>query len=123
MTSSRREQLLDVVRQSPGPLSAAELWEQLRSDGVRIGIATVYRILKQEAENGTLQPTEFPGAQTRYCAAGQGHHHHFLCTSCDRAFDAPGCAQGVHDIAPPSFTVTGHAILLFGQCHDCQTTP
>ncbi len=121
MTSGKREILLDVVRRSPGPVSATEIWDRMRRDGVRIGIATIYRILKHETESGTLEPTEFPGAQTRYGIAGREHHHHFLCTSCDRAFDAPGCADGVQDIAPPRFTVTSHAIMLFGQCDDCQT--
>ena len=123
MPSTKRDLLLDAIRTSPGPLSATEVWDRMRHSGTRIGIATVYRILKSEAEAGRLEPTEFPGAQTRYGLAGRGHHHHFLCTSCDRAFDAPGCADGGQDIAPPQFQVTGHAIMLFGHCHECLATP
>ena len=120
MASDKRDAILDVIRRSPGPLSAGEIWDQLRSEGIRIGIATIYRILKSKTESGTLEPTEFPGGQTRYGTAGQEHHHHFLCTSYDRAFDAPRYAKGVQEIAPPRFTVTSHAIMLFGQCNDCQ---
>ena len=120
MTSARHEQVLEVIRRSPGPLSASEIWDQMRAAGHRIGIATVYRILKCETKAGNLEPTEFPGAQTRYGTAGRQHHHHFLCTSCDRAFDIPGCLDDVQNMAPPRFTVTDHAIMLFGQCDDCQ---
>ena len=122
MTTAKREQLLEMIRRSPGPVSAAEIRDDLARDGKPMGIATVYRILQQERAAGTIEATEFPGAQARYSIADEEHHHHVLCTICDRAFDAPGCPDGIYDIAPPSFRVTGHAILLYGQCHDCQTT-
>ncbi|MEO0480497.1 MAG: Fur family transcriptional regulator [Planctomycetota bacterium] len=122
MTSSNREQLLEVIRKAPGPLSAAEIWDQLRRARARIGLATVYRILKAEVDSGTVEPTEFPGGHTRFGSTGQQHHHHFLCEACDRAFSVAGCVEGIEDIAPSHFAVSGHAIMLFGQCEECQET-
>ena len=115
-----REAILEVIRESPGPVSAAEVWDRLRARGSRIGIATVYRILKGETEAGTLEHSEFPGGQSRYETAGRDHHHHFLCTNCDRAFEVSGCVDGIQAIVPPRFALAGHAIMLFGECLDCQ---
>lgn len=120
MTSGKQKALLDEIQEAPGPLSASEIWDRLRSHGVRIGIATVYRILKNETGSGNLERIEFPGGQTRYESAGREHHHHFLCTSCDRAFDVEGCPDGIQEIALPGFTVTNHVVTLYGKCGDCQ---
>ena len=119
MTTEKREQLLEMIRKSQGPVSAAEIRDALVRADTSIGIATVYRILNQERMSGRIEATEFPGAQARYSLAGQEDQHHLLCTICDRAFNAPGRPEEIYDIAPPSFRVTGHAILLYGQCHEC----
>jgi Fur family ferric uptake transcriptional regulator len=115
--SKRTEAIHQLLSEAKGPLSANELWQSLQSSG--IGLATIYRALKAGVASGELQEATLPGGQTRYEPATRLHHHHFLCSSCGRAFDLEGCVSGIEAILPPNFAMTGHEILLFGVCADC----
>lgn len=98
-------------------MSANELWAATQDEG--IGIATIYRTLKRGVQAGELKETALPGVQARYEPTGRSHHHHFLCSTCERAIDLHGCVRGLEAILPPGFTLTDHEVLLFGQCADC----
>lgn len=115
--SKRREAIRKLLQEASGPLSANELWLALQESG--IGLATIYRTLKQGVEDGALREVDLPGSQARYEPADRTHHHHFLCSDCKRVLDLEGCVPGLETILPPHFRLTGHEILLFGQCDDC----
>ena len=114
---SKSSQVRRVIREANGPLSATEAWDRLRPDG--IGIATVYRALKQGVESGDLLEVELPGGPSRFEPKERVHHHHFLCTGCDRAYDIDGCVPGIGALLPANFSMTCHEILLFGICANC----
>ena len=119
MASPKRQDLvLTALSRASGPRSANEIWEELGSS--EVGIATIYRALKAGVEAGLVRAVDLPGDATRYEPADRGHHHHFLCSGCDRAYDLEGCVPGLDAILPPSFALTGHEILLYGTCADCQ---
>jgi len=115
---SKHRLVSDALGAASGPLSANELWGELRATG--IGLATVYRALKTGIADDTLRAVEMPGGPTRYEPKTRGHHHHFICNGCDRAYDMEGCVKGLEKILPARFSMTGHEILLFGLCDRCQ---
>ncbi len=112
------ELVLQALREADGPLSANELWGRLQSTG--IGIATIYRALKAGVGQGSLRVLDLPGGSTRYDPVDLAHHHHFICSDCDRVYDIEGCVGGLEKILPPRFAMTGHEVLLFGTCEACQ---
>ena len=71
-------------------MSANELWDQLRAESSGIGLATVYRALQSGVQTGRLVAVELQAGSVRYEPAELDHHHHFLCSSCERAFDLGG---------------------------------
>ena len=116
----RAKQQLTVLRAlgaADGPLSARELWSRLSGTGV--GIATVYRALQRGVEEGTLESVETLGGGIRYEPKDREHHHHFLCSSCDHAFDLFGCVEGLESLVPNGFRMTGHEVVLLGTCNAC----
>lgn len=115
--SLQAQTIHQLLEDAEGPMSANELW--MASQGQGIGIATVYRTLKRGVESGELCEATLPGGQTRYEPANLDHHHHFLCSDCERAIDLSGCVPGLDSILPSGFTMTNHEILLFGQCSTC----
>ena len=115
--SDQAQAIRQLLEEAAGPLSANEIWRATQGEG--IGIATIYRTLKRGVEAGELLEATLPGGQSRYEPASRSHHHHFLCSDCERAIDLHACVPGLDAIVPPRFTLTSHEILLFGQCADC----
>lgn len=111
-----------VFTNSNRPLSPQEVFEAARAEVKSISLATVYRSLRSLHEDGEIVPVALPGAPDRYesrsCA--DRHHHHFLCDSCGRLFDIPGCGLRANTHAlPPGFMVARHEVTLFGACDQC----
>ena len=109
--------VLRALGEADGPLSARELWSRL--SGTRVGLATVYRALQRGVEEGTLESVEGLGGGVRYEPKDREHHHHFLCSDCDRAFDLVGCVEGLEFLVPDRFQMTSHEVVLFGTCDAC----
>ena len=84
-----------------------------------LGLATVYRNIRALVTEGWLAEVALPGGGVRFELAERPHHHHFLCRSCDQAFDVHHCPESIEDIAPAGFRVDGHELVLYGQCAAC----
>ena len=111
--------VLEALSEADGPLSARELWSRLSGSGESIGLATVYRALQRGVEEGTLEAVEVLGRGVRYEPKDREHHHHFLCSTCDHAFDLFGCVEGLDSLVPDGFQMTGHEVVLLGTCDAC----
>lgn len=66
-----------------------------------------------------LAEVELLGAGIRYELAERPHHHHFLCRSCDQAFDVHRCPDKVEQLASKGFEVDGHELIPYGRCAAC----
>jgi Fur family ferric uptake transcriptional regulator len=111
---------MDELHRSDGPMSANELWERMRANQSGIGLATVYRALNRGVDEGRLVAVGLEPGSVRYEAADLAHHHHFLCSACNRAFDLKGCVRSLGKLLPDGFEMTNHEILLYGNCADCR---
>ena len=77
------------------------------------------RSTRRLVEEGAVVPVALPGEPLRYEAAGAGHHHHFLCRGCGRAFELPGCRLEADLDLPPGFSAEDHEVVVYGRCPDC----
>jgi Fur family ferric uptake transcriptional regulator len=84
-----------------------------------MGLATVYRSIRQLVSSGQIRAVEIPGIAPHYEKSGRHHHHFFLCQQCHRLFDLNGCIAGVRSLAPKGFRVQQHEIVLYGSCRGC----
>ena len=117
----QRKAIRAAIESCDRPLSPAELYQEARLGLPRIGIATVYRAIRDLVDAGWLRPVEIPGAPARYERAGKPHHHHFLCRICNALWEVSGCLRGVDALAPAGFVTEGHEITLFGLCDECRS--
>ena len=90
-----------------------------RSQVPGLGIATVYRAIKQLLDDGFLSQVDLPGEPPRYEVAGKEHHHHFRCPSCKKVYDLDQCTDSFKQHLPRGFKLDGHELYLFGRCAAC----
>jgi Fur family transcriptional regulator, ferric uptake regulator len=112
----------NVIQASPRPLTALEICKNARKDVKGLGIATVYRALKQLVEEGQTRHIEIPGAQPHYESAAKPHHHFFLCEDCRQLFDLTGCLRGISNLLPDGYRMKRHEIVIYGECPACKST-
>lgn len=101
------------------PLTPKEILDKAAISAPGLSLATVYRTVKALEELDEIVKVELPGEGARYELAGKGHHHHFQCQACNKAFEIHGCPGGLSKLAPEGFLVNRHEITLFGLCDRC----
>ena len=112
--------LTGVIMRAERPLTPAEICQAGKKAIPALGIATVYRALKQLVGEGQVRLVEIPGTSPHYEPTTRQHHHFFFCQHCRRLYNLLGCVGGVRGLAPKSFAVEGHEIVLYGRCADCR---
>ena len=93
--TSQGSAITKVVRDATGPLRPLEILELASRIVPTLGIATVYRQLRRLQDAGQVRAVDLGVNDVRYEPTDRGHHHHFLCSECEEAFDIHGCAEGI----------------------------
>jgi len=118
-TTRQKAVLANVITSAERPLTPPEICEEAQKEIPKLGIATVYRALKQFVDEGQVRLVEIPGVPPHYETAARQHHHFFFCDHCQHLFSLLGCVRGVHNLAPLGFAVKRHEIVLYGDCAKC----
>jgi Fur family ferric uptake transcriptional regulator len=115
----QRHAIRQAIEAADRPLSPQEVHTAATRSIARLGIATVYRCLKELVESRWAVPVELPGEPARYERAGKAHHHHFRCRRCERVYEVEGCAYAAPAALPPGFRIEAHEVILYGTCARC----
>src|SRR5881409_4481651 len=87
-----RIKILEVFqRSSVRHLTAEDVYRQLLTEGLDIGLATVYRVLMQFEQAGILSRNHFESGKSVFELNEGKHHDHLVCLDCGRVeefFDA-----------------------------------
>ncbi|NUT40246.1 MAG: transcriptional repressor [Thermoactinospora sp.] len=124
--SSRRDAVHDILRSSDSFRSAQDVYAQLRSDGAKIGLTTVYRALQALADGGMVDVLRTDDGESVYRACTtDSHHHHLVCRACGRTVEVAGpdverWAEAVG--AEHGFTEVTHTVEVFGTCAGCSAS-
>ncbi|HEY0752813.1 MAG TPA: Fur family transcriptional regulator [Ktedonobacteraceae bacterium] len=116
--------VLEVVRESGRHPTAREVYDQVRRVRPGIGLATVYRILRQLAEQGVIKMWEYGNESTRYDACIR-RHDHACCTVCGALLDLPVAIKMPPLELEKAAQATGmkmgsYEVRIYGHCQDCQ---
>ena len=115
-----RRAVIESIAEQTCCRSAQEIFDQLRADERRVGIASVYRVLDLLVSLDLVQRLDLGGGMARYEPAlpGGEHHHHLVCVDCGevRPFEDPTLESALEATASRSdFTVDGHDVVLRGR--------
>jgi Fur family transcriptional regulator, ferric uptake regulator len=115
----QRTAIREAFCKADRPLSPREVHDIASKRVPRLGIATIYRVLRELIEEEYLTAVELPGEPPRYERAGKKHHHHFRCRRCGGVFEVHGCPGDLRSLTPRGFRLEGHELLLVGLCGKC----
>lgn len=100
-------------------LTAEDVYRLLMTEGMDIGLATVYRVLTQFEQAGLLERHHFESGKAVF-ELNEGHHHdHLVCVQCGRVeeFFDPEIERRQNAIAAErGFAVREHALYLYAEC-------
>lgn len=100
-------------------LTAEDIYRMLLTEGMDIGLATVYRVLTQFEQAGLLQRHHFESGKSIFELNEGQHHDHLVCVDCGRVeefFDAEIEARQSRIAAERGFAVKEHALYLYASC-------
>ncbi len=109
-------------------LAAEDVYRILVSEGIEVGLATVYRVLTQFEQAGLLERHNFEGGKAVFEINRGKHHDHLVCIDCGRVeefYDAEIEARQNRIARERGFVIQEHALSLFATCTrpDCPHRP
>ena len=119
----QRDVILEIVRSTMDHPTAEWVYRHARRRLPRISLATVYRNLKELAEEGTIREMHSGGEPARF-DANTGHHYHIRCVSCGRVNDLPISVDNrLEEEAgrAMNYRILGHEVEVLGVCPGCQS--
>ena len=117
--TQQRSSILHVLDELGRPVTPQELLEAASAESPGLGLATVYRTLKNLVESGEVRKIEVAGVPPHYEMDSDKHHHFFVCEDCHKLFDLEGCPGGFKKLLPPGFSMKSHEVVIYGECRDC----
>lgn len=120
-----QEKILKLLQGLAQPISAQNLYVELRRHGSSMGLATVYRSLDALKLDGSVQVRTLPTGESLY-SLPQEDRHHLTCLQCGDTITIDECP--VHELEDQlhqahHFRIYYHTLEFFGLCPDCQEHP
>src|SRR3954464_14722232 len=109
-------------------MSAEDVYRQLLTEGLDIGLATVYRVLTQFEQAGLLVRHHFESGKAVFELNEGTHHDHLVCLQCGRVeeFYDPEIEKRQQKAAGGrGFQIHDHSLPLYADCikQDCPHRP
>lgn len=121
--TNARLTILDVLEHGGGHMTSADIVAAVAQRDSRIGRASVFRTLDLLTRLAIVRPTYIEaGTGPVYVLMPQGHHHHIICTTCNRVIEFENCGLDALTQRLESeygMTLTGHLLEFYGECRDC----
>jgi Fur family ferric uptake transcriptional regulator len=100
-------------------LSAEDVYRLLMSEGLDVGLATVYRVLTQFEQAGLLKRHHFESGKAVFELNDSSHHDHLVCLQCGRVeefYDAEIEKRQGRIAKERGFAIRDHALALYADC-------
>ena len=100
-------------------LSAEDVYKQLLSEGLDVGLATVYRVLTQFEQAGILVRHHFESGKAVFELNEGRHHDHLVCINCGRVeefYDGEIEKRQTRIAHDRGFAIREHALYLYAEC-------
>ena len=119
--SGKQQRLIDLLEASDDELSGQQLHRALLDADHGMGLATVYRHLRQLQQRGLVRCRHLPNGEVLYAPVARDRHH-LTCVCCGATQQLSTCP--LHTIAIPEDQQSGYSVLFhtlefYGLCAAC----
>ena len=115
-----RLRILELMQKSEARhMTAEDVYRHLLTEGIDIGLATVYRVLTQFEHAGLVQRHFFESGKAIFELNEGKHHDHLVCLQCGKVeefYDAEIEARQNRVATERGFTIHEHALYLYADC-------
>lgn len=122
--TKHRTEIMDVLQKSDKPLSADQVFFELKKREIRVNLSTVYRVLEALADKNLAVKLNIPGdSRTLYEFKRIGHKHYLICLGCNKMIPINRCPLGNYEESlakETNFTISGHKLDIYGYCPECR---
>ena len=121
-SGDRQQVLLEQLRLADRELSGQELHALLRQGPQPMGLATVYRHLRQLQQRGLIRCRHLPSGEALF-APVERDEHHLTCVDCGTTLVLEHCPMHeveLHGDHAEGFQMLFHTLEFFGLCRTCQ---
>ncbi len=125
MLNENAQAIFDVVRGASNHPTALEVYEAVKQQRPRIGLASIYRILHNLVEQEYIHELRVDGEDFSRYDGRIERHDHAICRSCGRLVDLPVeimlSQQDLQEAAlAAGIQLETHEVRLYGLCTQCQ---
>jgi len=127
-STAKQRAVLEVLREQENFRSAQQLYLEVRRDRqLRIGLTSVYRILRTLAADRIAETQRAEDGEILYrLRNGAGHRHYLVCRQCGEAigFIPVDIEEHTRRLSRQyHYTDVTHYVDLYGICPRCRTVP
>lgn len=122
----QRQDIVECFLGLGNHVEAEQLFQALRTRGLQVGLATVYRTLNLLKEAGLVEQKSFADGRSAFELVNpQEHHDHLVCVDCGVVleFENEAIEKLQHAVASQfGFQLKSHRLDLFGTCQKSNCT-
>lgn len=121
--TKHRAAILGILKQSEQPLTAEQVFLELKERETPANLSTVYRVLDVLTDKRMIQKLSITGGRSLYEYNRMVHNHHLLCLGCKKILAIGSCPLGDYEktlAEKTDFSIEGHKLDIFGYCPECR---
>ena len=122
--TKHRTSVLKIISRSDKPITAEEIYLNLKDDNISINLSSIYKILDSLCNKNIISKCVLGvDNKTSYEMTSSEHKHHLICKNCKGVFSIgnfPICEyeKSLHENM--DFDVTEHRLEIYGYCKNCK---
>lgn len=119
----QREELIKLLFDLPQPISAEDLFLQIKERYPDICLATIYRNLDLFVNKNIVRRLQLSGTKREYELIGKVHYDYLVCLGCKSTVRLTDCPLKLYTkkvVRETQYRIVEHCLSLYGYCPDCQ---
>ena len=122
--TKHRTSVLKIISRSDKPITAEEIYLNLKDDNISINLSSIYKILDSLCNKNIISKCVLGvDNKTSYEMTSSEHKHHLICKNCKGVFSIGNCPiceyeKSLHENM--DFDVTENRLEIYGYCKNCK---